>query len=305
MHEAIKGLFEVEAGNRRTNLTLEVDHFDSLGELLAEVNGPVRQSWERNPYYTPHSESERQFKFTMTQNWREACNLAVKGWPEGLKNMVRDLGKASLFTSHERVPTVSYDVGGMVPDVPRFVAGDPFNMMDFGYDESKSRPIVRLWVPRTLSGSVSTQSAVNYGVAVLSHIDRLEEQGFSVELTLVSCSRDSDDKTLYSIQFVTAKRAGDPLDLDTLAFMLAHPSYQRRFIFAMYDRFMPQSWQCYYGYPVRLPAGLVEPGVNYLPGLSHYDERSFATIESAVETMNTYIGPAGQGIEVETKDGVA
>lgn len=304
MHESITGLFRAEEGqSRKRRLTLEVDRFDSINELIAEVTGPVRQSWERDPRYTPHSTTRS--KFTLTDNFDHAVSLARKGWPEGLKNMVRDLAQASLTTAYERVPSIHYDVGGMMPDVPRFVSGDPYNMMDFGYDESKSRPIVRLWVPKSVSGAVRTEHVVNYGVALLSHVDRLEEQGFSVELTLVSCSRDSDCKTLYSIQFATAKRAGDPLDLDTLAFMLAHPSYQRRFIFAMYDRYMPQSWQEYYGYPCRLPPDLVEPGVNYLPGLSFYDDTSFATIERAVEAMSAYVGPTGQGIEVELKDGVA
>jgi hypothetical protein len=205
---------------------------------------------------------------------RDTLSRLAIGWSEGKSQMEAALAQASLSVAPISVASTSFDVAGYYPSVPHAVSGDPENMINFDECATRTRPIIRLGVENTASGSIGTDQIVNRGAAILAHIDALEAAGFRVELTLLwrgaNTSTKGHDTVAHSIELV-AKRAEEPLNLDWLAFVLAHPGVLRRIILGHYTvapDFAAMSKVHGYGYPAIKEQAHFEGGV-YLPSLNH------------------------------------
>ena len=79
----------------------------------------------------------------------------------------------------------------------------------------------------------SMQEITNWGVSILSYIDRLEDEGYSAEVVVSSCACGSEITGRLLDFSLVAKESGEALDLDKLAFIIAHPSFIRRLYFAV------------------------------------------------------------------------
>lgn len=275
--------------------------FDSYEAFLSDALDPINTNpWDRRASQATGGDYGR--KWSGTDTFDEAVTLARTGWAQGRKLMVQGLADAAMVSAVQTAPALVYDVGGMYPDIQRYLSGDPAAMVDMGDMEVKARPITRIWFPRAVSAGVKVRESRNYGIALLSHVDRLEEQGHSVELTCVMTAKGWRND-LFNIS-INVKRAGEPLDLDRAAFVMAHPAFFRRLCFNLIEKHTDkESFNGGYGSPCRLPKAMVDAGVNYLPGIDYSNTEAWETIETAVKQMNRYVGPEGQGIEVEDKLG--
>lgn len=271
--------------------TYYIHKFDTVSEYMEqEVFPAYKGGWRNRDSLSTDSH------FTGTKTFEEAMELQRSGWADGARRVVKGLENASLVQSYERAPAVNYDVAGMFCDVPLYVAGDPYCMWDETNIESRNRPIVRLMVSGAVSGIVDKKSIENYGIALLSHIDRLEDQGKSVEVVL---SVSTEQRGMHFCLQITVKNAGEPLAIDRLAFYLAHPSMLRRFFFRSIENHMPeQDFGFGYGSVTRLPKRFIDPGVNFLPGIN-YSDTAWDKLPTAIEKMNKFIGPDGAGIADE------
>lgn len=260
--------------------------FDSLGDFLDYVGTlPDQQGNANNRSQGSAIDKERE-QFSGTASLPDALKLARNGWPKGRAQMVDGVRDAFRGRAAAGIgPGITYDVAGAVPCAPAAAAGDPMCMMDFQPEIRAARPIVRLLVPFVYSANVQHQTIINRGIAMLTLIDAIEAAGQRCEIDLIwVAGGDGSKDTATNVLRVCVKRPEEPLDLDRLAFAIAHPSFLRRIGFAFWDKTIGGDarigWG--YGFPNRLKGEAIPAGWNYLPGIDNQNTGPFSTIAGAL-----------------------
>lgn len=203
------------------------DEFVAAAKLTAQDNDSSRGTG-RDEFYG-------------TATFEDAVALASQGWPEGAAraSAVRaSLDAAVRDCVVARQAGFSWDVTGETIDVGKFLAGEPeccLTQSETG--ESASGRIVRIVANVAASGSVSAESLFARGAVVLAAIDILEGLGHRVELTVArgTTTAKVGGKVLQIL--VPVKSAGQPLDVDRLAFCLCHPGFLRRLTWSVSEQY--------------------------------------------------------------------
>jgi len=176
--------------------------------------------------------SEGNESWSGTNDLPQAIKLAFQGWPEG-REQVREAQRRMQI---EKLPPQSQrivrqvDLAGDEPDVDLFLQGEPEHMVTL---HEAIRPqygkVMRFILNRTANAGVSSDRIVRRGVALLTAMETLIILGFTVEMMVMfACERG-----IYQLeQYMPILHAGDPINLDTLAFMFLHPAVLRRLCFA-------------------------------------------------------------------------
>lgn len=233
--------------------------------------------------------------WTKTRDYAHAMRLASDGWPEGRSQMVAGVSSAPTSARHA---THWLDVAGAYPMVPAAVAGDPACMVACG-EESDPRGIVRLVVGGFYSAGNSKKSITNRGVALCAVIDAVEATGRRVEVVWAvwgKAIRTGGEP--YRIN-VTVKDASEPLDLDRLAFALAHPSAFRRLMFRQVERhYSKEDHGTSYGMP--MPVKDDQPGAIVIQPMHLDVESNFNTVEAATAHVAAAFKAGGVEVEFQT-----
>lgn len=203
--------------------------FSSLGELVESLKTAPRH-W-RTCSSKRNSSSP---SWDLNTNYERALQLAATGWEEGVK----EIGALAAAVPNERITTREYSIAGESPDVPRYLAGDPFNMVHRGRNRTP-KPVLTIAVSIMASCAVKAKDMANYGAAMVALVDRLESRNVRVELL---CAVPSDLYKGRSCISWTVKGAGDALDLSAIAFSLAHPAALRRLGFGGMEQ-LPADWE--------------------------------------------------------------
>jgi hypothetical protein len=297
--------------NESDGKRLALIQFDDVESAVALALKPPP---ERNKHEGKTSRDDDMPKF-FGASLKDAAKLATLGWPEGRAQIVRWLEAYQSTTTLGADRALSYDVAGFRPDVARAIAGDPLNMISAGPELRTRAPVVSLAMNISVSSGVDGSQIILWGIALASHIDALEAAGYRVDLTITSVNVCRANK-LYLALNTHLKAPDQPLDLDRLAYWLAHPSSLRRIMFANYDQ-RPAGFEHdlgmrgNYGIPadVRKPIGLDIPVARplpaklarivlpettaYLPSAQNtYLKIKFATVADAIEAMRPCIEAA-------------
>jgi hypothetical protein len=258
----------------------ETLHLDSLSDLIARTNDDTRRRWTRSS----RSRDTDDRAWFGTRSWTEAMDLVRKGWPEGREKMARAMSVAAQATNHASAPSMSMDVAGAYPMIPAAVAGDPMNMVSFAPIEDRRRPIVRLFVSCVYSAGYSASAVMNFGAALMGYVDALEETGHRTEITMAYLS---DYRGQRIMPTVLVKRAEDALDVDRMAFVIAHPSFLRRLMFGLLET-VPE-WEAShcpgYGMPVAPKRDELPEDVIYLPGVNALEGAALVSPAAAIKAL--------------------
>ena len=229
--------------------------------------------------------------------WAEAVNLFEIGWEEGrefINKIVTDIENSQSEIFKQRV---EWDVQGDAVDVGRFVSGEPECMMKWSKRKTKMRR-ARILANISVSAGINHTQIRWKGACTLALIDRLESAGIRVELDLGICYRErgySGGEDEIWAETINVKRSDEPLQIDRLAFLLAHPASFRRIMFS-YEEASPlrtgsgelvANEHCcygdnYYGTPVTNMAPYVPESDSYdliVPGIQ------LADLNSAIAQM--------------------
>ena len=173
--------------------------FRNIAESLAYMAG------------SPGGDSEKvrpaDSTFTRLPDW-PACQHAIQfGWPEGLSA-----------------------VSGLFFDVGLVLSGEPEAWLETveTEEETKGSKVVTLALNCTVSGAIRAATIQARGAAMLALAVLLERSGRSVRI-IVGDATTSDGHSLYAETLI--KDAGEPFDLDKLAFWLVCPDVLRRCFF--------------------------------------------------------------------------
>jgi hypothetical protein len=208
--------------NNKTHVT----HYDSFAEFLAHVGSDVAGP--------ATSRSTSNAGWSGTPTFEEAMRLAREGWPEGLEMIQRLTTRLEHITSDlVAKPIVQWDVAGDFADAGLYATGVPECMGFFAEAEPTkgSGKIVKIRLNSSVSGGVGTGTIMRRGAVACALIDALESAGRSCEVEIASSTHDGWKVATT----VPIKSAGEPLELDRMAYNLAHPSSFRRLMFSAWE----------------------------------------------------------------------
>jgi hypothetical protein len=167
-----------------------------------------------------------------TESLEQAVEFAHRGWSEGRKMVraVRNRMKIDkLFPQGQRIAR-SVDTSGDEPDIDLYLSDEPEHMVTINETINPQHgKVLRFLLSRTGACYIPAETMLNRGVAVGIAVETLMMMGFTVEIAIVFAV---DQGGSSYEQYVPILHAGDPINLDTLAFMLLQPSVLRRLDFA-------------------------------------------------------------------------
>ena len=208
-----------------------VKNFGSLSEILDFVS-TAEVKWKNEL----SSQKIGEIDWYGTETFDEAVLLGKYGWPKGRKYLSDKLLENNILPSQKISENYSYDVAGAFPDVPRFLGGDPFCMVNFSDEIKSSKKILSIKFESGSPCFVSGEKKINFGAALVSWIDYLEIQGYRTDIEFVSYITPSRKEGPDVFHSLSLKHADEPVDIDKLAYWLINPAAQRRIGFAFLER---------------------------------------------------------------------
>ena len=178
--------------------------------------------------------------FYTTNNFGSATNLMVDGWDGPLQQIdtIRDGVRQRIGTIDTATFRFDHAYTGGYLDVDSYLAGDPACMLQAYEDTTKrSQKFVRILVDTTYSASVQARDIQVRGAAIVALCDTLNLCGYTTEVWAVSTNggswRSSGDKELAVM--LPVQRVGEPWDVRSAMYPLAHPSFLRRTVFGVME----------------------------------------------------------------------
>ena len=234
------------------------------------------------------SSNDKDFEFTGSDNFDEAIGFAVNGWHDGRSDLASAAEFAMAKTQTIDKPEWVYAPAGALPNVPAAAAGVPANMMTmYNTNTNAKRPIVTIYASFGASFMVTREAIIRRGAAIVALIDQIEQSGKRVKLVAYGANAikgaRSDGKTYDKMVYqVNVKESDEQLDLDRIAFTMAHPSMLRRCKFRVmectFDNYIPG-----YGSPIPMPVDMREDNAMHLGPM--YDDTGFTSQEEAIRTI--------------------
>ena len=170
--------------------------------------------------------------------WPKALELARNGWPEGLKRMKEQVQLLQEFLPPKKLelePALAM-VGPGVLDRGRYNQGHPKPWRvrrPTNQVTDLTGKVVKILYNVGALGYVTADQMFEKGAMVCALIDLLERSNRRVELAIVSLA--GAGRLAVRVE-VLVKRPQDPLDMDRLAFALAHASTLRRLVFSFREQ---------------------------------------------------------------------
>ncbi len=260
--------------------------FDSLDGYLETCNQPPPD------YALRLSARMGELSFYATANYGEAMKLARLGWNEGTAKLdaarslvqipesVQDLAPAPVFAEE-----------GDEVAVDRFLGGDSDSWVSFPVAPAPRRGrVVSVWINLTAAVGVAVEPYMARGAACLAVVDALERAGYRCEISGI-LSAQASGPCPWLVARTLIKRAEDPLEIDRVAFLIAHPSAFRRLGLRVIEKFVTRAgWASgeWVGYGRAAEARDKPDGVLYFPALTNKSTGEMIQAE-AVEILNAWL----------------
>ena len=252
-------------------------------EFLADIESrEIGKAWT-----SPSSMDSDGYEFTGTHTWDEAHTLLKHGWREGRSKLAEATEFAKATTHQGTAEAWQHAPAGAFPNVPAYCAGIAECMMTPpGEEQRSSMPIVTIAVNIGAAAFTPTNMMINRGAAIVALIDSIEAQGQRVEL--ICCTRTQlSNNDGHLVMHVTVKRAEEHVNLDRIAFAMAHPSMLRRMKFRVQEFTLPKV-EHGYGISRDFEEEDFDLGTMYVPHFPHNRSKQrdmYGTEERAVQTM--------------------
>lgn len=204
-----------------------IDTFDSYPEFIQTC-----MKYPANPGKSRNTDIR---KWSGTETYEEACDLALKGWNEGAQkayDLSHDI-ETRLYSLIER-QVISYDITGELLDVARFCDGTPehWGVFETQLVEGPGTKYFHLVVNGTVSGGISTKVVIERGASIAALVHLAELAGHRVKATLVFSI---EGRSVHYEVRVPLKDYEEHLDIDKLAYAIAHPSVLRRHLLSLME----------------------------------------------------------------------
>lgn len=233
-----------------------VDYYDSLYETIKDAREGSKTSGSR--------------ALEQPDQLNKACDLALYGWPEGLEKLNKSLLKitAKLPTfSSPRVNRFSMTTGSLIPE--RYHMGHPEMLRR--RVKAITTPIkghgkvIRFVYNYAISPDIGASDRFDIAAAIVTCIKSLEANGYECELIMVNGNRGNNSYGTNAVRayhhvVTVAKCAGQPLSLESVAYLLCSTNMDRQIAFSLFDR-----WDSAEHKRMSYSNGAYFPAVSYFP----------------------------------------
>jgi len=254
-------------------------HFDSLSDFI---------NWlDKNKRPNGKSVTGGRECFSGNLTWSEAMKLARDGWHEGAQK---------LHAATEKIKSIEqplkdeyqWDVTGDLFDVGTMLTGQPEHWLQ--PQPNETRQVYQVLVNIGASSAVDVAQLENKGAATLALIDKLQENPNNiVELKIVSAVKDCIG---VNIEFCIDLGC-TPLDIPTVAFVVAHPAFFRKLIFCAREIVTGSDLPGRYGYTRETYQDISGEGSIYIQSCGNknlkWAEENFKSEKTALEWINRTI----------------
>lgn len=204
-----------------------IDKFASLYEMTRYA--------ETNPHTTSSSNKDTEWiDKGRTKSLADAVKFADEGWQDARPQIDAVLAKVQeqVGERFSQVTRVQIGLAGGGVHMGRYLAGRPDCMVGFRRQPStRHGRMVRVVYDFGANGSTDANEMLKRGAIVAVLIDTLATLGLSVELVGETTVKVGDKGTHTTL--VTLHDAREQLDINALAYAVAHPSMLRRLTFAV------------------------------------------------------------------------
>lgn len=196
--------------------------FSSLFSLVNYVENIPLEQQNRTIAF-----SKNYVDFTKTRNMIEAIDLAKNGWSEGIEQAkeISELISMETATTQKYINSIS---GGFV-NVGKMLSGDPVHMRKKA--KIKGRKNITIFISVGVSSNIKTKYMIIFSCLVAAMIDMTENAGYSCQLVAVDSALQNEK--CYQQTAIKLKDFGEKLNINDIVFALGHPSFLRRFLFAV------------------------------------------------------------------------
>ena len=213
--------------------------FDSVTELSEFIkNTPQTKEGERVNLSRTGS-----YDFCGTHNFDEAEKLLLYGDSENAEKVRKNIEKITAGLkgknkSFKGAKTLSYSLKssavGFLPIVPKYLAGEPENMLTLHKVQKKTTKVLNVFVYNNAPYCFGADEVNPAMCRMLLAILMLEKEGFRVNIFFTDLSEQG--KGCFMLSVVKIKDSGQKLDLLKIAYPLCNPSFKRRHLFAVRER---------------------------------------------------------------------
>ena len=233
-----------------------VRHWDTFESFLEQVKSDSPLVEEAAKYGSA-SVGNRPLWFG-SNCFGDAVQVAENGWAEGLAK-IKQLATSLKPIEGEKADrhVAKFCEAGDEVDIDRYVSGEPECMMDYELTQVPAAGrVVKIVLQISASEGVDAGQYFMRGAAAVMLADLVEQSGLRSEIIVAAgncCGKNTAEFT------IVVKRPDQPLELDRLAFVLAHPSMFRRFIFRIIEQFPRKTFDAHfsssYGRPINVEVG--------------------------------------------------
>lgn len=206
---------------------VHIEHYDTIKKFLATINSRENNEAMKTEHYANTSTDK---DFIGTKTYEEATELITKGWTEVLPRIKEQFDIATKGNKNgaiDRRRTYNHVVG-YAPNVPNAILGLPQSMINQKKEAQKVKVVSIAYAPTANCGT-KAEDFIKAGIVVLNIVNRLELNGIRTQLNIITS--DCEKNRTFCNCSVTIKDYREQLDLQKVAFPIAHPSMLRRFGF--------------------------------------------------------------------------
>lgn len=211
-------MLEIKRKNELVNI------FSSISELYNWCVDTPRRSNAKSSSETNDS------YFCETSSLDESYEKMLYGDDKLYEDVIKEVKKFDitkiLGNSIKRNKTFP-DVVGFQPDVPNFLKGVPYDMINV-QPKRVSQKIINLVYNISVNAGVNHRKIKNAGIVYAGILDILEKQGYRCNLYILSALEGCNE---YGYCLVKVKTDREPFNLKKLCFLMASAGFDRRVIF--------------------------------------------------------------------------
>lgn len=203
-------------------------HFNSITDVCNYLqNNEITkeaQALKRQNKLAPYCTGSYRESFSGTASMEAAISLLKGGWDAKAREIKGKMQKP--LTGANRGHRNVYDVVGYQACVPRYLQGIPTNMVRSVPVQKKDK-IINIYKNVAYSYKISADEILEQSLKVLNLVDRLEQDGYRVNLYTIAKAVGKRYTWQFSLRI---KQSSQRLNIKQTAFPLCHPSMLRRII---------------------------------------------------------------------------
>ena len=205
-----------------------VEIFDNPIDFVETINKrDFNKTAKRNKRFSSKESNEYKYKFTGTWTYEEANNLFYSGVDTNIKQLEKQISLNLNDYEQTKRNNRKFDYVGGGYSLGRYLANSPACMIR-QTKVKREKPTTTIVYNSSIGCDTGVNEVIKVNSILLSAIKIIEQKGIKVNLYVVSASILASQKAAV---LVKVKDTKTPINLQTMSYILTHPSYHRRHFF--------------------------------------------------------------------------